>query len=93
MRLRLASEHESSEIAHIRARQRRYLTGPTRANLKFHDFIDAWERLHDWQVKTGQGLTIVRTNDGHYAMTFLATTLMLQPHQTGNYISWGYDSR
>jgi hypothetical protein len=49
--------------------------------------------MHDWHVKNRQPLTIVRTNDGHYGMSFMATTLILRHEQTENYISWGYDVR
>jgi hypothetical protein len=86
-------QHESSEIAQIRAQQRTFL----KANQKFPDFIDVgidiWERMHDWHVRNRQPLTVVRTNDGRYGMVFGVTTLLLMPQQTGNYISWGYDSR
>jgi hypothetical protein len=86
-------QHESSEIAQIRAQQRTFL----KANQKFPDFIDVgidiWERMHDWHVRNRQPLTVVRTNDGRYGMVFGVTTLLLMPQQTGNYISWGYDTR
>ena len=86
-------QHESAEIAQIRAQQRTFL----KANQKFPDFIDVgidiWERMHDWHVRNRQPLIVVRTNDGRYGMVFGVTTLLLMPQQTGNYISWGYDTR
>jgi len=93
LRQSIEHQHESAEVAQIRSQQRTFL----KANQKFPDFIDVgidvWERMEDWHVKTRQPLTIVRTNDGRYGMTFLTTTLVLQPQQVGTYISWGYDSR
>jgi hypothetical protein len=86
-------QHESAEVAQIRAQQRTFL----KANQKFPDYmdvgIDVWERMHDWHVRTRQPLTIVRTNDGSYGMVFGVTTLLLMPQQVGSYISWGYDTR
>jgi hypothetical protein len=91
LRVMLEHRHESRDITQIRSQQRTFL----KANQKFPDFIDVgievWERLHDWHVKNRQPLTIVRTNDGHYGMPFMATTLILQHEQTESYISWGYD--
>jgi hypothetical protein len=93
LRQSIEHQHESAEVSQIRSQQRTFL----KANQKFPDFIDVgidvWERIEDWHVKTRQPLTIVRTNDGRYAMTFLTTTLILQPQQVGAYISWGYDNR
>ena len=93
LRQSIERQHESAEVSQIRSQQRTFL----KANQKFPDFIDVgidvWERMEDWHVKTRQPLTIVRTNDGRYAMTFLTTTLILQPQQVGTYISWGYDTR
>jgi hypothetical protein len=93
LRQSIEHQHESAEIAQIRSQQRTFL----KANQKFPDFIDVgidvWERMEDWHVKNRQPLTIVRTDDARYGMTFLATTLILQPQQVGTYISWGYDSR
>jgi hypothetical protein len=93
LRAMLEHQHESQEIMRIRSQQRTFL----KANQKFPDFIDVgievWERMHDWHVKNRQPLTIVRTNDGHYGMSFMATTLILRHEQTENYISWGYDVR
>ena len=92
LRQLIEHQHESAEVSQIRSQQRTFL----KANQKFPDFIDVgidvWERMEDWHVKTRQPLTIVRTNDGRYGMTFLTTTLVLQPQQVGTYISWGYDS-
>ncbi|PYR66356.1 MAG: hypothetical protein DMF88_16635 [Acidobacteria bacterium] len=89
----LEHAHESADVAQIRAQQRTFL----KANQKFPDYIDVgidiWERMHDWHVRNRQPLTIVRTNDGRYGMVFGVTTLILMPQQTGNYISWGYDTR
>ena len=86
-------QHQSPEVAQIRAQQRTFL----KANQKFPDYIDVgidvWERMHDWQVRNQQPLTIVRTNDGGYGMVFGVTTLRLMPQQVGTYISWGYDNR
>ena len=93
LRQSIERRNDSADVAHIRAQQRTFL----RANQKFPDFIDVgidvWERLQDWHIRTGQAVMIARTNDGHYAMPFGMTTLLLQPQQTGAYISWGYDSR
>lgn len=93
LRVMLEHQHESQEIMRIRSQQRTFL----KANQKFPDFIDVgievWERLHDWHIKNRQPLTIVRTNDGHYGMPFMATTLILRHEQAENYISWGYDVR
>jgi hypothetical protein len=93
LRQSIEHQHESAEVSQIRSQQRTFL----KANQKFPDFIDVgidvWERIEDWHVKTRQPLTVVRTNDGRYAMTFLTTTLILQPQQVGTYISWGYDTR
>jgi hypothetical protein len=93
LRQSIEHQHESAEVSQIRSQQRTFL----KANQKFPDFIDVgidvWERMEDWHVKTGQPLTIARTNDGRYGMTFLTTTLILQPQQVGTYISWGYDTR
>ena len=80
LRVMLEHRHESQDIMQ-----------------KFPDFIDVgidvWERLHDWHIKNRQPLTVLRTNDGHYGMPFMATTLLLRPEQTAGYISWGYDVR
>lgn len=93
LRQSIEHQHESPEVSQIRSQQRTFL----KANQKFPDFIDVgidvWERMEDWHVKTGRPLTIARTNDGRYGMTFLMTTLILQPQQVGTYISWGYDTR
>ena len=93
LRAMLEHRHESPEITQIRAQQRTFL----KTEQKFPDFIDVgidvWERLHDWHVENRQPLTIVRTSDGHYGMSFVVTTLVLQPQQTAGYISWGYDAR
>jgi len=93
LRVMLEQRHESQDIMQIRSQQRTFL----KANQKFPDFIDVgidvWERLHDWHIKTRQPLTVLRTNDGHYGMPFMATTLLLRPEQTAGYISWGYDVR
>ena len=93
LRVMLEHRHESQDIRQIRSQQRTFL----KANQKFPDFIDigidVWERLHDWHVKNRQPLTVLRTNDGHYGMPFMATTLLLRPEQTAGYISWGYDVR
>ena len=93
LRQSIEHQHESAEVSQIRSQQRTFL----KANQKFPDFIDVgidvWERMEDWHVKTGRPLTIARTNDGRYGMTFLMTTLILQPQQVGTYISWGYDTR
>jgi hypothetical protein len=93
LRQSIEHQHESAEVSQIRSQQRTFL----KANQKFPDFIDVgidvWERMEDWHVKTLQPLAIVRTNDGRYGMTFLTTTLILQPQQVGTYISWGYDTR
>ena len=66
-----------------------------RANTKFPDFIDVgvavFIEIYDWHIKNRQPVTVIRTNDGHYAMPFMATTLLLRPEQTASYISWGYD--
>ena len=93
LRQSLEHEHESGDVTQIRAQQRTFL----RANQKFPDYmdvgIDVWERMYDWHVRTRQTLNIVRTPDNRYGMVFGATTLLLVPQQTGNYISWGYDNR
>jgi hypothetical protein len=93
LRVMLEHRHESQEIMRIRSQQRTFL----KANQKFPDFIDigidVWERLHDWHIKNRQPLTVVRTNDGHYGIPFVATTLILRHEQTDSYISWGYDAR
>jgi hypothetical protein len=93
LRESIQHQHESPDISQIRAQQRTFL----KANQKFPDYmdigIDVWEHMYDWHVRNRQPLTIVRTNDGRYGMTFLTTTLILQPQQVGTYISWGYDSR
>jgi hypothetical protein len=93
LRVMLEHRHESQDIMQIRSQQRTFL----KSNQKFPDFIDigidVWERLHDWHIKNRQPLTVVRTNDGHYGMPFMATTLILRPEQTPSYISWGYDVR
>ena len=93
LRQTIEHQHESPEVLKIRAQQLVFF----KANQKFPDFIDigidVWNRMHDWHVRTGQPLNIVRTNDGHYGMTFVATTLILEPQQGGSYISWGYDNR
>ena len=89
----LEHQHESLDIMQIRSQQRTFL----KANQKFPDFIDVgidvWERLHDWHVRNRQPLSVVRTNDLHYGMVLVETTLILQPQQPGSYISWGYDVR
>ena len=89
----LEHQHESLDIMQIRSQQRTFL----KANQKFPDFIDVgidvWERLHDWHVRNRQPLSVVRSNDGHYGMVLMETTLILQPQQPGSYISWGYDGR
>jgi len=93
LRVMLEHRHESQDLMQIRSQQRTFL----KANQKFPDFIDVgidvWERLHDWHIKNRQPLTVFRTNDGHYGMPFMATTLLLRPEQTAGYISWGYDVR
>ena len=93
LRSMLERQHLGAELGQIRAQQRTFL----KANQKFPDFIDVgidvWERMHDWHVRNRQPLTIVRTTDGHYGMPFGETTLILQPHQVGDHISWGYDTR
>jgi hypothetical protein len=93
LRTMLVHQHESPDVDQIRAQQRMFL----KTSQKFPDFIDVgidvWEHMHDWHVKNRQPLTIVRTNDGHYGMAFAVTTLILQPQQSGTYISWGYDVR
>jgi len=89
----LERRHESADVDQIRTQQKAFL----KSNQKFPDFIDigidVWERLHDWHIKTGQPFVIVRTNDGHYAIPFVGSTLVLQPQQAGSYVSWGYDVR
>ena len=91
LRVMLEHRHESQDIMQIRSQQRTFL----KTNQKFPDFIDVgidvWERLHDWHIKNRQPLTVLRTNDGHYGMPFMATTLLLRTEQTAGYISWGYD--
>ncbi len=93
LRVMLEHRHESQDITQIRSQQRTFL----KANQKFPDFIDigidVWERLHDWHIKNRQPLTVLRTNEGHYGMVFMATTLLLRPEQTAGYMSWGYDVR
>jgi hypothetical protein len=93
LRQLIEHQHESVEVAQIRAQQRTFL----KANQKFPDYmdvgIDVWERMHDWHVRTGQAVTLLRTNDGRYGMVFGVTTLLLMPQQVGSYISWGYDNR
>ena len=93
LRQALERQHESPEVAQIRAQQHTFL----KANQKFPDYmdvgIDVWDRLHDWHVRTRQPLNIVRTNDGRYGMVLGVTTLLLMPQQVGSYISWGYDNR
>jgi hypothetical protein len=93
LRQAIEGRDQSVEISQIRAQQRAFL----KSNQKFPDFIDVgidvWERLHDWHVRTLQPVTVIRTADGHYGMSFVVTTLILQPQQAGTYISWGYDSR
>ena len=93
LRQSLEHEHESGDVALIRAQQRTFL----KANQKFPDYmdvgIDVWERMYDWHVRTRQPLNIVRLNDGRYGMVLGVTTLLLMPQQTGGYISWGYDNR
>ena len=89
----LEGRHESPDVDQIRAQQKAFL----KSNQKFPDFIDigidVWERLHDWHIKTGQSLVVLRTVDGHYAIAFPGSTLVLQPQQAGGYVSWGYDIR
>jgi len=93
LRQSLEHEHESGDVAQIRAQQRTFL----KANQKFPDYmdvgIDVWERMHDWHVRTRQPINIVRMNDGRYGMVFGVTTLLLMPQQVGGYVSWGYDNR
>ena len=61
-----------------------------RANSKFPDSMDVgpavFFELYDWHVKNRQQLTIVRLNDGRYAMQFMFTSLVLRPEQDRNYI-------
>jgi hypothetical protein len=93
LRAVIEHQHESAEIIQIRAQQRTFL----KSSQKFPDFIDVgidvWEHLHDWHVKNRQPLIIIRMSDGAYGMAFVATTLVLQPQQPANYVSWGYDAR
>jgi hypothetical protein len=81
------------ELSEIRQQQRMFL----KTSHKFPDFIEVginvWDRLCDWHFIHQQPLTIVRRDDGRYALTFMSTTLVLRPDQADNYVGLAYDAR
>ena len=81
------------EIAAVREPIRAFL----RANLKFPDYLDVgtdvWQQVYDWHVRFQQPLTLGRTTDGRFTILLLATTIVMRPEQTPNYIGLPYDSR
>ena len=81
------------EIAAVREPIRTFL----KANLKFPDYldvgIDVWQQVYDWHVRFQQPLTLGRTPEGRMTVLLLATTIVMRPEQTANYIGLPYDSR
>ena len=78
-------------IARIRDQQRIWL----RANHKYPDFIevgvDVWDQLHDWHVRFQQPISMTRSADGRYVMSFMFTTFVLRPEQGPDYLGPGFD--
>jgi hypothetical protein len=78
-------------IARIREQQRIWL----RANHKYPDFIevgaDVWDALYDWHVRFQQPISMTRSADGRYVMSFMFTTFILRPEQGVDYVGPGFD--
>lgn len=81
------------EIAAVREQIRTFL----RVNLKFPDYLDVgsdiWQQVYDWHVRFQQPLTLGRTSEGRFTILLLATTIVMRPEQTPNYIGLPYDNR
>ena len=78
-------------VNELREQQRIWL----RANHRYPDFIeigiDIWDALYDWHVRYQQPISMTRTTDGRYVMTFMFTTFILRPDVTADYIGPPFD--
>jgi hypothetical protein len=79
-------------VSRIRQQQHVWM----RASQKFPDFIevgiDVWENIYDWHVVHQQPVSMNRTSDGRYAMTFMFTTLLLRPDQAADFVGYAFDA-
>ena len=79
-------------IHKIREQQRLWL----RANHRYPDFIeigmDVWDALHDWHVHYQQPISMTRTPDGRYMMSFMFTTFILRPDANPDYLGPPFDN-
>ena len=78
-------------VNQVREQQRIWM----RANHRYPDFIeigmDIWDALYDWHVRYQQPISMTRTTDGRYVMSFMFTTLILRPDATPDYIGPPFD--
>ena len=79
-------------VSRIRQQQHTWM----RATQKFPDFIeigmDVWDNVYDWHVTHQQPVSMTRTADGHYAMVFMFTTLLLRPDQAPDFVGFAFDA-
>jgi hypothetical protein len=79
-------------VSRIRQQQRTWI----KSTMKFPDFIeigiDVWENLYDWHLAHQQPVSMGRSNDGRYTMTFMFTTLVLRPEQAPDYVGFPFDA-
>ena len=78
-------------VSRVRQQQRTWLV----ATRKYPDFIeiglDVWDNVYDWHVTYQQPLNVVRLGNGHYAMSFMFTMLLLRPDQSPDFVGYAYD--
>jgi hypothetical protein len=79
-------------VERIRQQQHTWM----KSTQKYPDFIeiglDVWDNLYDWHVVHQQPVSMTRTSDGRYAMTFMFTTLVLRPEQAPDYVGFAFDA-
>ena len=80
-------------VEQVRNAQRTFL----RATSRYPDFIEVgttpWERVWDWQARSGLAVDVARMADGRYGLRFGFTTLVLRPDAAPEFIGTAYDNR
>lgn len=79
-------------VGRIRQQQHTWM----RATQKYPDFIevglDVWDNVYDWHVVHQQPVNMTRAVDGHYAMVFMFTTLLLRTDQSSDFVGFAFDA-
>ena len=93
LRKTFEAQQDFHEIAAVRQR----ITDFLRAQMKYPDFLevgtDVWHAVYDWHVRNVQPIVMNRDPQGRYTLQFIATTLLLRPDVTPNYVGPPYDNR